>query len=47
MSNRTAAIFFLVIAGLIGADLVLNEGVYSLFLARKFVELVDWLKFWR
>ena len=47
MSNRTAAILFLGICGLIAADLVLNGGNYSVFLARKFLNLVEWVAFWR
>ena len=35
------------LALLIGADIALASGEASLFLARKFIDLMDWLEFWR
>lgn len=47
MTNRIAlALAILTLLCLI-LDLVLNQGAVLLFLARKFIDLVDWLEFWR
>jgi|GEM_PF-322524 len=35
----------LILAGITG-DLVLNDGVALQFLARKFLDLIDWVAFW-
>ncbi|NPD15603.1 hypothetical protein HOY34_10360 [Xinfangfangia sp. D13-10-4-6] len=47
MTDRVALYLALVLAAAIGADLLLNQGEYLLFMARKFVYLVDWVQFWR
>jgi hypothetical protein len=47
MTNRIAAYLFVLIALAIGADFLLNDGLAVGFLARKFVELVEWVEFWR
>ena len=47
MSNRLAIIILLLIVGAIVADQMLNGGLAGLFLMRKFVDLVEYLSFWR
>ncbi len=47
MTNGLAVICGLVIIGLLGYDYYQYDMGYSLFLARKFLELNEWLKFWR
>ena len=37
----------LVLAVLIGADFLIPGGASLLFLARKFLDLMDWVAFWR
>jgi hypothetical protein len=46
MTNRLALILGLLILGFVGADLVFDWGA-TLFLARRFADLVEWLAFWR
>lgn len=47
MTNRIAlALAVLTVLCLI-LDRALNQGAAFLFLARKFLDLVDWLEFWR
>lgn len=47
MTNRLAIILGLLIIGGIVADLMLNDGVALLFLAKKFAEFLEWIAFWR
>lgn len=47
MTNRVALGLALLVLGAIGADLLLQGGASSLFLARKLVVLIDWAMFWR
>jgi hypothetical protein len=46
MTNRLALILGLLILGFVSADLVFDWGV-TLYLARRFADLVEWLAFWR
>jgi hypothetical protein len=47
LTNRLAlALGLLIVAALI-ADGVLNDGAALMFLLRKFVDMVEWLAFWR
>ena len=47
MPNRLAlTLGALIVAGVL-ADLVLNGGAAGLFLMRKFVDMVEYLSFWR
>jgi hypothetical protein len=47
MTNRIAIAFaILIVSGLI-LDLALTQGAAFVFLAKKFLDLVDWLEFWR
>jgi hypothetical protein len=47
MTNTIALYLGLAILAAIGLDLVANDGAALLFLARKFVVLVEWVVFWR
>lgn len=47
MTNQIALGLGLLIFGAVGADVLLNAGHASLFLARKFIDLMDWVAFWR
>ncbi|MFP5481354.1 MAG: hypothetical protein ACLGIE_16950 [Alphaproteobacteria bacterium] len=47
MTDRIALWLGLVILAAILADLALNGGSALLFLARKFLDLVEWVAFWR
>ena len=46
MTNRAALLLGLLILALIGVDLALGLGG-TLFLARRFLEVLDWLAIWR
>ena len=47
MTDRIALWLGLVILAAILADLALNGGSALLFLALKFLDLVEWVAFWR
>ena len=47
MTDRVALWLAGILAVLIGADIALNGGGTLLFLARKFLDLMDWVEFWR
>ncbi|QPM89872.1 hypothetical protein [Pseudooceanicola algae] len=47
MNTRITLIIALLVFGFLFYDNVLGTGETSLFLARKFVDLVDWIAFWR
>jgi hypothetical protein len=47
MTNGIALGIGLVLAAGIGADLTLNDGAALMFTARKFLDLVEWVAFWR
>ena len=47
ITNRIALLLGLSILAFLGLDHVLNSGQLSLFLARKFMALVDYVEFWR
>ena len=47
MTNTIALYLGLAILAAIGLDLSANDGAALLFLARKFVVLVEWVVFWR
>jgi hypothetical protein len=46
VTNRAALLLGLLILALIGVDLALGFGG-TLFLARRFLEVLDWLAIWR
>jgi hypothetical protein len=45
VTNRIALVLAFTLAALIAADLALGTGGL-LFLARRFLELLDWIAFW-
>lgn len=47
MTDRIALILAILIAVLISADLLVNNGQVLLFLAKKIVDLAEYLIFWR
>ncbi|WP_095589828.1 hypothetical protein [Actibacterium ureilyticum] len=47
MSNRLAFLIVLLIAAAITADVILHDGEYTLYLARKLADLIEYLAFWR
>lgn len=46
MTNRIALFLGIVIAAAIAADVIANEGAALDFLSRKFIDLIEWVKFW-
>ena len=47
MTNTIALYLGLAILAAIGLDLLANDGAALLFLARRFIVLVEWVVFWR
>lgn len=47
MTNRIFLWLLAIIVGAIAVDVVVFGGADSLFLARKFVDSIEWLAFWR
>ena len=47
MTDRIALGLALLLAAGIGADLWLSGGEGLVFLARKFLDLMEWVEFWR
>lgn len=47
MTNRIAIVLAVIIIGLVVFDWQGFEWSNSLFLARKFAELLEWVAFWR
>lgn len=47
MTNGLALVLGLLIVSALAADLLLNDGTAVFFLLRKFVDMVEWLAFWR
>jgi hypothetical protein len=47
MTNTIALCLTLIIATLLAVDFFLYDWVNTTFLLRKFLELVEWLAFWR
>ncbi|MES2914597.1 MAG: hypothetical protein V4753_05695 [Pseudomonadota bacterium] len=46
MTNQIALYLGLLILAALGLDFLLNEGAAVSFLARKFLNLVEWVVFW-
>lgn len=46
MTNRLAIVLGLAVVAALALDQVLDLG-WGLYLARRFVELLDWVAFWR
>ncbi|WP_375173308.1 hypothetical protein [Pseudooceanicola sp.] len=47
MTNRIAIALAMIIVALLLVDWQWFDGANSLFLARKFAELLEWVAFWR
>ena len=47
MTNLIAFWLIVLIVGAAAADLMLNDGAALYFIARKFLDLVEWVAFWR
>ncbi|QXT38837.1 hypothetical protein [Gymnodinialimonas ceratoperidinii] len=47
MTNTLAIWIVIVIAAFIAVDAVMLDYTMSLFLARKFADLLNWMAFWR
>ena len=47
MTNQTALVLAVLIVAGIVVDYVYFDLSYALFLSRKFLELMDWVAFWR
>lgn len=47
MDTRAAIYLALFLIAAMAGDIVLNGGQGLLFLARKFIDLMDWVEFWR
>ena len=47
MTNRIAIVLAVLIVGLVVFDGLEFDWANSLFLARKFAELLEWVAFWR
>ncbi|ARO15070.1 hypothetical protein BVG79_01726 [Ketogulonicigenium robustum] len=47
MTNKLAIIFGSVILLLLAADLLFNQGIATIFLGRRFLDLLHWVEFWR
>jgi hypothetical protein len=46
MTNRIALFLGIVIAACVAADAIANDGAALGFLSRKFIDLIEWVKFW-
>ena len=47
MTNSVAIVLGLIILGALGVDAMVFDWANSLFLARKFFDLIEWMAFWR
>ena len=47
MTNRLALTLGLLIVTALAADVGLNDSTALMFLLRKFVDMVEWMAFWR
>jgi hypothetical protein len=47
VTNGLALVLGVLIVAAVAADTLLNGGTALLFLLRKFVDMVEWLAFWR
>lgn len=47
MTNQIAISLFVLILCLFAADALLFQWSMSLFLARQFADLIEWVSFWR
>ena len=47
MTNSIALTLALVVIGLIAGDMYYQSGEASLFVAKKFADMLEWMAFWR
>jgi hypothetical protein len=47
VTNRLAFVLALLIVTALAADVMLDDSKAVMFLLRKFVDMVEWLAFWR
>jgi hypothetical protein len=47
MTNRIAAVLGLFLLGLLLADVLIFGSEHIVFLAKKLLDLIDWMAFWR
>lgn len=47
MTNRIAIVLGVIITALLVLDNLFGDGNNTLFLMRKFADLIEWLAFWR
>ncbi|WP_372886340.1 hypothetical protein [Shimia sp.] len=47
MTNQLAVVLGIAVAIGLGADLIWLDGQTTLFLLRRFLELTEWVAFWR
>lgn len=47
MTNKLALYLGIIVIAALAVDAVLHGWFYSLFLAKKFVDLIEYLAFWR
>ncbi len=47
MTNQLALVLAIMVCAFFGADYILMDGAISLFLAKKMMELIEWIAFWR
>jgi hypothetical protein len=47
VTNKLALVLALCLAAFGIGDFALNDGGMLLFLAKKFISLMDWVEFWR
>jgi hypothetical protein len=47
MTNPIAIFLGALVLTALGLDMLFNSGTATLFLAQKFIDLIEWLAFWR
>ncbi len=47
LTNKIAIWIACILVGLICIDALINDWGVAAFLAKKFVQFIDWVKFWR
>lgn len=47
MTNQLALILAVIVCAFFGADFAFLDGAMTLFLAKKFMDLSEWIAFWR
>jgi hypothetical protein len=47
MTNTIALYLGIIVVAAIGLDIVANDGTAVMFMVRKFLDMVDWVEFWR